>query len=67
MQDRALIELAAKCHPAETQKLVEALIPRALGDVPAHGAPAWSTDDAAWETARLKLLGLATCQRPSSL
>jgi hypothetical protein len=67
MQDRALIELAATCKPAETDKLVEQMIPRALGDVPGkrvagEGSPSWSTDDVAWETARRKLLELAACK-----
>jgi hypothetical protein len=66
MQDRALIDLAAKCHPDETAKLVEEMIPRALGDVPGKrvpgdGSPAWPTEDARWDTARRKLLELATC------
>ncbi|HUS33518.1 MAG TPA: hypothetical protein VMZ53_33680 [Kofleriaceae bacterium] len=60
-QDRALLELAEKCHPAEMKALVEKLIPRALGEAPQHGSPAWPTDDAAWEAARVKLLDLATC------
>jgi len=62
MQDRALLELAARCDPAQTQKLVDGLIPRGLGDAPQHGSPAWPTDDAAWERARVKLLELAACR-----
>jgi hypothetical protein len=61
-QDRALLELAAKCHPAETAALVDKLIPRALGEASQHGSPAWPADDAAWEAARVKLLGLAECR-----
>jgi len=64
MQDRALIELAAKCKPDDTAKLVEQMVPRALGDVPGKrvpgdGSPSWPSDDAAWESARKKLLELA--------
>jgi hypothetical protein len=60
-QDRALIELAAKCKPDETEALVHSLIPTALGDAPVKGRPAWPTDDAEWEKARVKLLELAAC------
>ncbi|HSD87495.1 MAG TPA: hypothetical protein VLB44_08265 [Kofleriaceae bacterium] len=62
MQDRALLELASRCHPAQTQALVDRLVPRALGEAPQHGSPAWPTDDAAWERAREKLLELAACR-----
>jgi len=64
MQDRQLIELAAQCKPGDTAKLVEQMVPRALGDIPGKsvagdGSPSWPTDDAAWESARRKLLELA--------
>jgi len=58
-EDRALLELAAKCHPAETAALAAKMIPRALGD--AKGAPAWPEDEAVWEAARRQLLELAAC------
>ena len=66
MQDRQLIELAAQCKPDETAKLVEQMMPTALGDVagkraPGEGKPSWPTDDAEWERARRKLLELAGC------
>lgn len=61
MQDRALIEAAARCDPMATSALVAELVPRALGDAPRNGRPAWPADDAAWELAREKLLALATC------
>jgi hypothetical protein len=68
MQDRQLIELAATCHPDETTKLVDTMIPRALGDLPGkyppgEGTAAWPSDDAAWETARRTLLELAACKQ----
>ncbi|HEY5944525.1 MAG TPA: hypothetical protein VIV40_03500 [Kofleriaceae bacterium] len=68
MQDRQLIELAARCHPEETAKLVEQMVPRALGDVPGKhvpgdGSPSWPSDDGAWEAARRKLLDLAACAK----
>jgi hypothetical protein len=59
-EDRALLQAAAICHPAETQALAAKLIPRALGD--ASGAPAWPADEATWEDARRQLLGLAACR-----
>ncbi len=64
LQDRALLELAAKCNPTATAQLAAQLVPRALGDAPASGAPAWPTDEAAWEAARRKLLELASCASP---
>ena len=63
VQDRTLIELAAQCNAAETQKLVEQMVPRALGDAPDGSAPAWPRDDAMWEDARRKLLALASCAK----
>ncbi len=62
IQDRALLELAARCAPEATAKLAADLVPRALGDAPADGKPAWPTDEAAWERARQALLDLATCR-----
>jgi hypothetical protein len=62
LQDRALLELAATCHPTETAALAARLVPRALGDAPADGDPAWPADEAAWEAARKKLLDLAGCR-----
>ncbi|HEY5925087.1 MAG TPA: hypothetical protein VIV11_25570 [Kofleriaceae bacterium] len=66
MQDRQLIELAARCKPEDTAKLVEQMVPRALGDMPGkyppgEGTPSWPRDDAAWEAARRKLHELAAC------
>lgn len=58
-EDRALLQLAAQCHPAEASALAEKLVPRALAD--AKGAPAWPADEAAWEGARRQLLELAAC------
>jgi hypothetical protein len=71
MQDRALIELAARCDADATARLVERMVPRALGDVGGRGAPgngsaSWPRDDAAWETARRQLLELAACEARSS-
>ncbi len=62
LQDRTLLELAAKCHPKETAELAAKIIPRALGDAPSEGKPAWPTDEAAWEAARKQLLELASCK-----
>jgi hypothetical protein len=59
-QDRALLELAARCKPVETKALAEKLIPAALAD--AGSSPAWPTDDAAFEVARRTLLDYARCR-----
>lgn len=63
MQDRALLEAATSCDAAATTKLVDQLIPKALGDVGKGDAARWPQTDAAWETARQKLLALAACKR----
>ena len=56
-----LLELAARCAPEATARLAAELVPRALGDAPKQGTPAWPTDEAAWEHARRRLLALAAC------
>jgi hypothetical protein len=58
-QDRALLELAARCDPTATAALVAELVPRALGDAPDDGDPPWPDDDAAWEAARRRALAIA--------
>lgn len=63
LYDRKLLELAAACDPAATAALAEKLVPTALGDAPATGAPSWPTDEATWELARRELLELASCPR----
>ncbi|MDQ3336299.1 MAG: hypothetical protein M4D80_14115 [Myxococcota bacterium] len=60
LQDRQLLELAAKCAPAETAQLAAELVPRALGDAKGK-SPSWPTDEGAWEQARRHLLELAAC------
>ncbi|MEO8700228.1 MAG: hypothetical protein ABI867_09295 [Kofleriaceae bacterium] len=62
LHDRQLLEAAAVCDPAGTAALAATLIPRALGDAPADGEPAWPTDEASWERARRQLLVLASCR-----
>ena len=62
LQDRQLLELAARCNAAATAALAEKLVPTALGDAPATGDPSWPTDEAAWEAARRALLKLAECR-----
>ncbi len=61
LQDRALLELAARCAPETTALLAATLVPTALGDAPASGPPSWSTDEALWEQARRTLIALASC------
>jgi hypothetical protein len=63
LQDRSLLELAARCAPEATGKLAAQLVPVALGDAPRGGKPSWPTDEAAWERARRTLIGLASCAR----
>jgi hypothetical protein len=59
LQDRALLDAAARCSKVATDEIAESLAPRALGDVPSDGTRTWPTDEAAWETARKKLIELA--------
>jgi len=60
-QDRALLELAARCDPEATARLAAELVPRALADAP-EGRASWPSDEAAWERARQQLLVLASCR-----
>ncbi len=59
LQDRALLELAARCAPDATAALAARMVPRALGDAREAGAPAWPNDEGAWEAARRRLIDLA--------
>ncbi|HEY0251435.1 MAG TPA: hypothetical protein VGC41_07895 [Kofleriaceae bacterium] len=61
MQDRALLDLASVCDLDRTVALAKEMIPRALGD--ASGSPAWPSEEAPWEAARVRLLELASCSR----
>lgn len=61
-QDRALLDLAARCDRPATEALAAQLVPRALGD--AGATAAWPSDEAAWEAARQRLLVLAGCPGP---
>jgi hypothetical protein len=63
MQDRQLLELAARCDPDATARLAARVVPQALGDAPRRGQPSWSTDEADWEHARRELIQLASCPR----
>jgi hypothetical protein len=60
LQDRALLELAARCNPDATAKLVEQLVPRALGDAPDGSSPSWPGDEATWERARSQVIQIAS-------
>ncbi len=62
LQDRQLLELAARCAPEATAALAAEVVPTALGDAPAKGKPSWSTDEAVWERARRQLVELASCR-----
>ena len=61
LQDRALLELAARCAPEATARIAATLVPTALGDAPAHGPPSWPTVEGTWEQARRALITLASC------
>jgi hypothetical protein len=60
LEDRALLELAARCAPDETAALAEELVPRALGDARDGDAPSWPRVESAWEQARRRLIELAS-------
>jgi len=63
LQDRQLLELAARCAPEATAKLAAELVPRALADAnggkPSAARPSWPTTEEPWELARRTLLSLA--------
>jgi hypothetical protein len=61
VQDRALLEAAARCAPGATAMIAAMMVPTALGDAPRSGPPAWPTHEAAWELARRTLIELASC------
>jgi hypothetical protein len=68
LQDRALLELLARCAGRDSADALAArLVPAALGDAgkPGDSRPgAWPTDEAAWEAARIEVLdALAACSR----
>jgi hypothetical protein len=64
-EDYQLLELAAACDRGAAEALTSQLVPVALGDAPATGAPAWPSDEAQWETARQRLLAIASkCAAP---
>jgi hypothetical protein len=58
-QDHQLLELAAACNKPAAEKVAADLVPRALGD--AGSSPSWPRDEAPWETARRRLIELASC------
>ncbi|CAN5911961.1 hypothetical protein BH11MYX2_BH11MYX2_01010 [soil metagenome] len=55
-EDRALLDLAAACHPVPTAVIVASVMPR---------GGTWPTDAATWERARRYLLSLAACTATS--
>lgn len=65
-QDRQLLELAAGCNKQAAAELAAELVPRALGDATGR-RPAWPSEEAPWETARQKLIELASCTPPAKL
>jgi hypothetical protein len=57
LEDRALLDLAARCDRQAADAIAHRLVPRALGE--AGDAPSWPADEAAWEAARRELLAIA--------
>ena len=62
LEDKALLDAAARCDRAAAEAIAAELVPRALGE--ASGEAAWPTDDVTWERARRRLLDLAGCSAP---
>ena len=58
LQDRQLLELAARCDQPAATALAARMVPRALGDA-TGSAPSWPTDESTWELARRELLAIA--------
>lgn len=56
LEDRALLDAAARCHADAAKAIAAQMIPRALGD--ASGDAAWPADPNVWEQARAKLVDL---------
>lgn len=56
LQDRLLVRKLVRCGgAAEAQRVVERMVPRALGDSE-HAEPSWSLEETVWEGARRELL-----------
>jgi hypothetical protein len=55
LQDRLLLRQLAACGARdEAARIVQRVVPRALGE--AHGKASWSIDESTWEQARLQVL-----------
>jgi hypothetical protein len=66
MQDKQLLDLAARCNRQATEALAARMMPRALGDAPRGSKRSWSSDESVWEQARRDLIALAGCQVTTS-
>ena len=66
LQDKALLDLAARCDRSRTEMIAARLVPRALGDAAAHSERSWSADESEWERARRDLIELASCGSASA-
>jgi hypothetical protein len=61
LEDRAMLELAARCDRATAEAIARRVVPRALGE--AGDEPSWPRDEAAWDAARRELIAIAaTCR-----
>ncbi len=68
LQDRQLLDAAARCAPDAAARIAARLVPTALADAPGGGKPSrtipasWPTREEPWEAARRELLELASCE-----
>jgi hypothetical protein len=61
LEDRLLLAQLAACDAGRAREIVEAVVPRGLGD--AFVAPSWPPDGPAWERARAAVLdALLACR-----
>ncbi len=63
LQDRQLLEAAARCNAAATAAIASALFPVALADARPGARASWPADDAIFELARRQLVTIASCPR----
>jgi hypothetical protein len=55
LQDRLLLQQLSACGGEQrARRIVERMVPRALGE--ARAAPSWSIEESAWEQARNRVL-----------
>jgi hypothetical protein len=70
LQDRLLLRELSACGASnEARRIVRRVMPRALGEAAATGAPSWSVDEPVWESARREVLDAIErqCDGPRAL